>query len=81
VSVVEAGMRVTVTKLLDDAFAVGSRLPEEGQDEVARLLIDQVEAAFDRCIERTSHQLAPLARATLQDLRPGRAEPLDPDTL
>ncbi len=74
---------VTVTKALQAAFDAASRLPEQQQDALARAIVDEVslEESWDQKLAASRDALERLADEALADLRAGRAEPLDPETL
>jgi hypothetical protein len=55
-----------MTKLLDRAFEAASRLPEAEQDEIAALVLGEIEsmALLDGAIESTTESLQRMARET-----------------
>ena len=72
-----------MTKLLEEAFALASRLPPPDQDALAAAILAEVEAkprwqATDRA---SADILSRLAREAVAEYRTGRSEPLDPDQM
>lgn len=72
-----------MTKLLDEAFLLARRLPEEEQDRLASRIIAELteDDEFDRTIAATVDQLDWLIDEARADFRAGRTEELDPDRL
>ena len=72
-----------MTKLLEQAIAEVSKLPEQEQDTLAALILDEI--ASDRRWEKSfvdsQDVLAQLAEEALNEHRAGRTQPLDPDRL
>ncbi len=68
-----------MTKLLEQAFARASALPEHDQDFLAEMVLDEIaqEEGFDAKIEATAHLLEPLAGEALAEHRAGRSVDLD----
>ena len=58
-----------MTQLLEQAIVNVRDLPDERQDMIARIILEEVEAArrWDDTFERTGDQLATLARRVLAD--------------
>jgi hypothetical protein len=75
--------RVSMTVLLQQAFAEAAKLPENEQDLLASWLLAELAAEddFDRAISGTSTKLAGLARAAIEEHRSGQTEELDPERL
>jgi hypothetical protein len=71
-----------MTKSLEHAFAVASRLPESEQDELAAAILAEIEAEarFDAALEGSSESLDGLADEALDEHRGGKTQPLDPTT-
>jgi len=65
-----------MTKLLSDAFEKASELPEDLQDELARMLLDELawEARWDQTLADSSAKLDELADEALKDYRAGRTK-------
>lgn len=72
-----------MTKLLDEAFLLARRLPEEEQDHLASRIIAELSGDddFDRKIAATADQLDWLIDEAHADFRAGRTEDLDPNRL
>jgi len=65
-----------MTKLLSDAFEKASELPENLQDELARMLLDELawETRWDQTLADSSAKLDELADEALKDYRAGRTK-------
>ncbi|MHC4680554.1 MAG: hypothetical protein ACYTEK_17860 [Planctomycetota bacterium] len=72
-----------MTKLLSDAFEKASQLPENLQDELARMLLDELtwEKRWDRTLARSSSKLDEMAEDALKDHRAGRTKEMGFDEL
>jgi hypothetical protein len=72
-----------MTRLLEQAFAEAARLPEEEQDSLARVLLDELasERRWDELFASSQDLLSELAAEALAEHRAGRTEILDPDKL
>lgn len=72
-----------MTTLLQQAFAEAAKLPDDEQELLASRLLAElaVEDDFDRAIAKSSHKLANLARAAIEENRQGLTEPLRTDEL
>lgn len=68
-----------MTKALEEAIKVVTRLPDRDRDALAAAILQEV--AFDAAIEGNPRALEKLADEALEDERAGRADPLDPDRL
>jgi len=70
-----------MTKLLQKAFAEASKLPEEQQEAIASLLLEEL--ASDRqwsdAFQKSQDQLAHLADRALRDFEEGRTRPFEQD--
>ena len=70
-----------MTELLQQAFKMASELPEEHQDRLARILMEELESdrIWDELFSRPESEalLDRLADETLADYRAGLTEPLD----
>jgi hypothetical protein len=72
-----------MTKALQDAFKIASRLPDDEQDALAAAILEEVslEQRWDESLAGSRDALDRLADEALADHRAGRSEPLDPDKL
>ena len=72
-----------MTELLEEAFAAASRLSPPAQDALAAAILAEVQAEplWQGSFDRSTDTLAELATEALEELRAGRTEPLDPNTL
>jgi hypothetical protein len=72
-----------MTRLLEQAIAAVSKLPEAEQDALARALLDEIGAdeRWDTRFAQTRESLADLADEAIAEHRAGKTKPLDPDTL
>jgi hypothetical protein len=72
-----------MTKLLEKAFKEAEKLPEEEQDAVAKLLLDELasERSWDRSFSASQDALGDLADEALEEHREGRSKKLDPEKL
>jgi hypothetical protein len=64
-----------MTALLTQAFEKASSLPEPLQDELARLLLEEIdwEARWDHSLSVTGIQIDAMAEKALRDFRAGKA--------
>lgn len=71
-----------MTKSLENAFAIASRLPESAQDDLAAAILTEIEAEdrFDAALEGSPDSLDELADEALAEHRGGKTQPLDPNT-
>jgi hypothetical protein len=72
-----------MTKALQDAFKLASRLPDDDQDALAAAILEEValEEHWEATLAGSSGALGELADEALADHRRGRSEPLDPKKL
>ncbi len=74
-----------MTDLLQHAFKVASELPEEQQDMLAQILLDEIESErkWDDLFSRPESEelLSRMAEETLADYKVGLTEPLNPEDL
>lgn len=72
-----------MTGLLKKAFDEASRLPEKDQDELAKLVLEEIasEERWSRAFARSPDRLRELAEEALEEHRRGETTSLDPDTL
>jgi len=70
-----------MTKRLEKAFEEASKLPEEEQDALARILLEELasERRWDDLFAGSGDLLSELAEEALEEHRAGRTEELDPD--
>jgi hypothetical protein len=72
-----------MTRLLKQAFEAASKLPEDEQNALAALILEEVEAEgqWEASFASSEPQLERLAAEALEDHRKGRTRPLDPDKM
>jgi len=72
-----------LTKLLEQAFTKYSKLPEEEQNVLARVILEELEAEqkWDALFEKSSDLLEELANEALKEHKAGKTKQLDPDQL
>ena len=72
-----------MTEMLERAIAKVKALPEEEQDTIAALVLDEIEdeARWDEAFARSQGALARLAEEALEEDRIGRTQVLDPDAM
>lgn len=72
-----------MTRLLKEAFEAASKLPEDEQNALAGLILEEVEleVRWDESFARSGDVLAKLAAEAREDHRRGRTRPLDPDEM
>ena len=72
-----------MTELLKKAFERASKLPPKEQDAFAALVLAEIEAEgrWDKAFAGSQGTLESLADEARSELKAGRTEPLDPDTL
>jgi hypothetical protein len=72
-----------MTRLLEQAIAAVSKLPEAEQDALARALLEEIGAdeRWDARFAQSGESLADLADEALAEHRASRTRPLDPDAL
>ena len=68
-----------MTELLEKAFAEASKLPQEAQDMLAKMLLDDLaaEEKWDETFAKTQDKLAVLADEALAEYRSGRTKELE----
>jgi hypothetical protein len=68
---------------LKEVMEAVSRLPEKDQEELAAVILQEIEdeAKWDRTFEGSQPQLKRLAENALEEYRAGGTEPLDPTAL
>ncbi|MEM1117539.1 MAG: hypothetical protein AAF845_01415 [Bacteroidota bacterium] len=72
-----------MTALLEKAFSKASSLPDDEQDALAALLLDEMEdeARWDAAFAGSQDVLAALAAEAMEEHQAGETQDLDPDTL
>ena len=72
-----------MTKLLEQAIAEVSKLPEQDQDTLAALILDEINSdrRWEKAFADSQDVLTQLAEEALNEHRAGRTQPLDPDRL
>jgi len=68
-----------MTELLEKAFAEASKLPQEAQDMLAKMLLDDLaaEEKWDETFARSQDRLARLADEALAEYRDGKTKKLE----
>jgi hypothetical protein len=71
-----------MTKLLEKAFEVATKLPPEQQDAVAALVLDEIssEKRWDEAFAKSHDVLAALAKEALEAHAAGKTTPLNRDS-
>jgi hypothetical protein len=74
---------VVMTELLERAIAKLKTLPTDKQDEIATLILEELEdeQRWDESFARSPDLLAKLAAEAMTEHRAGRTQELDPETL
>ena len=72
-----------MTKLLEEAFAEAEKLPEQEQDALAAVILDELasERRWDHAFAQSADLLAQLADQALAEHRAGKTQVLDPEQL
>ena len=72
-----------MTKLLEEAFAEASKLPEQEQDALAAAILEELasERRWDQAFADSADLLAQLADQALAEHRAGKTHVLDPEQL
>lgn len=72
-----------MTSLLEKAVSKAAALPEDQQNALASILLDEIEdeARWDASFARSKDTLAVLAQEAMEEHRAGKTQDLDPDTL
>ena len=68
-----------MTELLEKAFAEASKLPQDAQDMLAKMLLDDLaaEEKWDETFAGSQDELAALADEALAEYRSGRTKKLE----
>jgi len=71
-----------MTKLLEKAFEVASKLPPVEQDAVAALMLDEIasEQRWDKAFAKSQDVLLAMAREALAAYAAGKTTPLNQDS-
>jgi len=72
-----------MTKLLEEAFAEAGKLPEQEQDALAAVILDELasERRWDQAFAESADLLAQLADQALAEHQAGKTQVLDPERL
>ena len=72
-----------MTELLRKAFREASKLPDDEQDALASVLLEELEGEhrWESTLEKSHDRLAGLADEALAEHRAGKTKILDPDAL
>jgi aspartate/glutamate racemase len=72
-----------MTRLLEQAISRLQSLPEEDQDAIANLILEEIkeEERWDQSFAQTSHILEKLAASAMAEHRAGLTQDLDPEAL
>jgi hypothetical protein len=70
-----------MTRLLKQAFDRATKLPDDEQDALAAVILEELadERRWAKAFERSQAALERLAKEAIEDLEQGRTTPLDPD--
>ena len=70
-----------MTKLLEEAFAEASKLPEQEQDALAAVILEELasERRWDQAFADSADFLAQLAEQALAEHRAGKTQVFDPE--
>jgi hypothetical protein len=72
-----------MTKLLEEAFAEAAKLPEQEQDALAAVILEELasERRWDQAFAASTDLLTQLAEQALAEHRAGKTQVLDPERL
>jgi hypothetical protein len=72
-----------VPNLLDEAYAIAKKLPEDEQEEIGAVLLAEIEdnRRWDELLAQPSEVIERMADRALEHHRLGLTLPLDPETL
>ena len=72
-----------MTKLLEEAFAEALKLPDQEQDALAAIILEELasERCWDQAFVDSAHLLAQLADQALAEHQAGKTQVLDPERL
>ena len=70
-----------MTKLLEKAFEVATKLPPDQQDAVAAIVLDEIssEQRWDDAFAKSQDVLSALAQEALRDYEIGKTTPINSD--
>jgi hypothetical protein len=76
-------MVTRMTQLLEEAFAEASKLPQQEQDALAAVILEELasERRWDQAFADSADLLAQLAHHALAEHRAGKTHLLDPEQL
>lgn len=72
-----------MTRLLEEAFAEAEKLPEQEQDVLAAVILEELasERRWDQAFAQSADLLAQLADQALAEHQAGKTQMLDPEQL
>jgi hypothetical protein len=72
-----------MSNLLDEAYAAAKELPEDEQEMIGAVLLEEIDAdrRWEELFAKPSDVIERMGEKALEDYRLGRTLPLDPDTL
>jgi hypothetical protein len=72
-----------MTNLLDEAYAAAKELPEDEQEMIGAVLLQEIDAdrRWEELLSQPSPVIERMIDKALEDHRLGKTLPLDPDTL
>ena len=70
-----------MTKLLEKAFEVATKLPPDQQDDLAAIVLDEIssEQRWDEAFAKSQDVLSSLAQEALREYAAGKTTPLNSD--
>lgn len=71
-----------MTKLLEKAFEVATKLPPDEQDALAAIVLDEIssEGRWDEVFAKSQDVLSALAQEAVKDYAAGKTTPLNDDS-
>jgi hypothetical protein len=71
-----------MTRLLEKAFEQASKLPEEDQDALAEMLLNELasEERWTEAFAKSQDKLALLAKEALTEFKQGKTKPIEEDS-
>lgn len=71
-----------MTKLLQKAFAEASKLPEDQQEAIAAIVLDELssERRWSEAFAKSQDQLASLGNEALAEFKEGKTRPFEKDS-
>jgi len=72
-----------MSKLLDEAYAIAKKLPEDEQEAIGAVLLAEIEdnRRWDELLAQPSEVIERMVDRALENHRLGRTLPLDPESL